>query len=338
MDRPGRIFLRLIGLAVFVVLVFVLVSFMLLKLGAAPSEVLLAGPDTGGEDRGQLVADYGLNRPVVIQLIRYAVRILTGEFGTSWLSAEPVIAELLARLPATLELMTWSLLLGTLIGVPVGVAVALSHGGAEDRAVRGAGILGEAMLAFLIALLLLLVFFRFLDIAPAPSGRISVVLTPPSTITGSYLIDAILLQDAIAARSALGQLVLPVLTLAFLVASALTLQVRAAVLEQLHTAHFAYARAEGMSRDMLTMIAFRGAAQTIWRAFCAQAATLIGTSAVVETVFSWGGVGQYGLDAMVKADFAAVQGFILLAAVFALLIHLTHGAVRRLARLRIPRA
>ena len=308
MDRPGRTLLRLIGIAIFVFLVFVVVSFMLLKLGAAPSVVLLSGPDAVAEDRTQLIADYGLNQPAIIQLVRYTARILTGEFGRSWLSAEPVAGELLSRIPATLELMLYSLVLGTVIGVPVGVAAAFNRDGAEDRTVRGAAILGEAMPAFLLGLLLLLVFYRWMDIAPAPAGRISVVLTPPTTITGSYFIDAILAQDSIAARSALGQLILPVLTLSFLVASALTLHVRTAILAQLHTAHFAYARAQGMSRDMLTTIALRGAAPTIWAAFCAQFAALIGATAVVEHVFVWGGIGQYGLDAMVKADFAAEIG------------------------------
>lgn len=318
-------------------LVFIVLSFMLLKLGAAPTVVLLGGPDGVGDDRTLLAIDYGLNQPAIIQLVRYAARTLTGEFGRSWLSGDPVLGELLARLPATLELMIYALLLGALIGVPLGVAAAFNRDGPEDRTVRGAGLLGEAMPAFLIALLLL-VFYRWLDIAPAPSGRISVVLTPPPAFTGSYFIDAILTQDSIAARSALGQLILPTLALALLVASALTLHVRGAILAQLHTAHFAYARAQGMSRDMLTAIAMRGAAPTIWAAFCAQFTTLIGTTAVVEHVFAWGGVGQYGIDAMVKADFAAVQGFILLCGAFAVLIHLLHGAARRVARLRIRRA
>ena len=338
MDRPGRAVLRLFGLAAFVLLVFIVLSFMLLKLGAAPTVVLLGGPDGIADDRAMLAIDYGLNQPAIIQLVRYAARTLTGEFGRSWLTGDLVLGELLARLPATLELMIYALLLGTLIGVPLGVAAAFNRDGPEDRTVRGAGILGEAMPAFLIALLLLLVFFRWLDIAPAPSGRISVVLTPPSAITGSYFIDAILTQDSIAARSAFAQLILPTLALALLVASALTLHVRGAILAQLHTAHFAYARAQGMSRDMLTAIALRGAAPTIWAAFCAQFTTLIGTTAVVEHVFAWGGVGQYGIDAMVKADFAAVQAFILLCGTFAVLIHLLHTAARRVARLRIRRA
>jgi ABC-type dipeptide/oligopeptide/nickel transport system permease component len=228
-------------------------------------------------------------------------------------------------------------LLGALIGVPTGVAAAFNRDGAEDRTVRGAGLLGEAMPPFLLGLLLLLVFFRWLDIAPAPSGRISVVLTPPTTVTGSYFIDSILMQDSIAARSALGQLMLPVATLALLIAATLTLHVRNAILAELQTAHFAYARAQGMSRDMLTAIALRGAAPTIWRAVTNQFAALLGTTAVVEYVFAWGGVGHYGLDAMTKADFPAVQGFILLSGAFALIVHGLHSVIRRVGRLRFRR-
>lgn len=338
MERPGRTILRLLGIAAFVFLVIAFICFMLIKLGAAPPVVLLGGPNPMPEERAQLIAEYGLNQPAVVQFIRYVVRTLAGEFGRSWQTGATVADDLLARLPATLELMVYALLLGALIGIPAGVAAAFSRGRAEERTARGAGLVGAAMPSFLLALLLLLVFFRWLDLSPAPSGRLSVVLTPPPTITGSYFIDAILMQDAAAARSALGQLILPVLTLALLIAAQLTLQVRTAILMQLDTAHFAYARAQGMSRDMLTGIAMRGAAPSIWAAFCGQCAALLGTTAVIEYVFAWGGVGQYGLEAMSRGDFAVMQAFILLSAALSLLVHLMHAGVRRVARLRIRRA
>jgi ABC-type dipeptide/oligopeptide/nickel transport system permease component len=338
MGRPGRSLLRVAGLVVFVWLVIVFTSFLLLKLGAAPPAVLLGGPNMLPEDQARLAAEYGLNQVAPVQFIRYAIRTLGGDFGQSWLTGDPIGRELLQRLPATLELMIYGVLLGGLIGVPFGVTAAFNRGGAEDRTVRGAGILGEAMPAFLLGLMLLLVFFRWLDVAPAPSGRISVVLSPPTTVTGSYFIDSILMQDSIAARSALAQLLLPVTTLALLVAASLALEVRSAVLAQLQTAHFAYARAQGMSREMLTSIALRGAAPTIWAAVTGQFSVLLGTTAVVEYVFAWGGLGQYGLDAMAKADFAAVQGFVLMSGLISLVVYAVHGLVRRAARLRFTRA
>jgi len=338
MERPGRFLLRLLGLAAFLILVLVVLSFLLLKLGAAPSVVLLGGPSPLPEEQAQLVVNYGLDRPVVVQFIRYLVRVVSFDFGRSWLTTEPVLTELLRRVPATLELMLYGLLAGALIGVPMGVAAAFARGGAEDRAVRGTAILGEAMPPFLLCLVLLLVLFRWLDLSPAPSGRLSVVLTPPPVVTGSVFVDAVLMQDSIAARSALGQLILPVLSLALLVGASLTLLVRSAVLAQLQTAHLAYARAQGMSREMLTGIALRGATPAILSGLTAQTATLIGPTALVEFVFAWGGVGQYGLDAMAKADFAGVQGFILLSGLFALLVQGFHGLLRRLVGLRIRRA
>jgi len=338
MERPGRFLLRLLGLAAFLILVLMVLSFLLLKLGAAPSVVLLGGPNPLPEEQARLVADYGLDRPVVVQFIRYLIRVVSFDFGRSWLTAEPVLTELLSRVPATLELMLYGLLAGALIGVPVGVAAAFARGGAEDRAARGAAILGEAMPPFLLCLVLLLVLFRWLDLSPAPTGRLSVVLTPPPVVTGSVFVDAVLMQDGIAARSALGHLILPVLSLALLVGASLTLLVRSAVLAQLQTAHLAYARAQGMSREMLTGIVLWGATPAILSGLTAQTATLIGTTALVEFVFAWGGVGQYGLDAMAKADFAGVQGFILLSGLFALLVHGFHGLLRRLVGLRIRRA
>jgi ABC-type dipeptide/oligopeptide/nickel transport system permease component len=337
MERPGRRLLRLFGVAAFLILVLVFVSFLLVKLGAAPPSVLLGGPSQLPEDQAQLAAAYGLDSPAVVQFVRYVIRVAGLEFGRSWLTGEAVWPELMARVPATLELMIYSLFLGSLIGVPLGVAAAFARGTTDDRAVRGGAILGEAMPPFLLALVLLLVFFRWLDLSPAPSGRISVVLTPPPVVTGSMFIDAVLMQDSVAARSALGQLILPVATLSLLVAASMTLLVRGAVLVQLQAAHMAYARAQGMSREMLTTIALRGAAPAIMAGMAAQTAALLGGTALVEFVFSWGGVGHYGLEAMARADFAAVQGFIVLSGLFALLIHGVHALGRQLARLRIRR-
>jgi peptide/nickel transport system permease protein len=337
MERPLSTVLRRLGAGIFLILVVVVASFLLVKLGAAPPDVLLGGPTPGVEERAQLIEDYGLDRPAFVQFVRYAIRVLGGEFGRSWLTGEHVLAELLLRVPATLELMLYAVVLGVLIAVPTGMAAAFARNTAEDRTVRGAAVLGEAMPPFFLALLLLLVFFRWLDVAPAPSGRISIVLSPPPTITGSYFIDAFLMQDSIAAQSALAQLVLPVLTLAMMVASSLTLLVRSAMLAQMEAPHFVYARAQGMSREMLTMMALRGALPAIGAGLAGQSATLLGMTALVEHVFSWGGVGQYGLDAMAKADFAGVQGFILVAAAFAALVHGLHALIRRLSRIRFIR-
>lgn len=338
MERPVRALLRRIGVGLLLALVVVCTSFLLVKLGAGPTDVLLGGPSPGVEERAQLVQDYGLDRPAFVQLVRYAIRVLGGELGRSWLTGESVLYELLHRLPATLELMLYAILLGTLMAVPTGMAAAFARDTAEDRTVRGTSVLGEAMPPFFLALLLLLVFFRWLDIAPAPSGRISIVLSPPPTITGSYFIDAFLMQDSIAARSALAQLVLPVFTLALMLGASLTLLVRGAMLAQMDAPHFVYARAQGMSREMLTIIALRGALPAIGGGLAAQSAALLSMTALVEYVFAWGGIGQYGLEAMAKADFAAVQGFILASAAIAATVHLLHAVIRRLARIRIRRA
>jgi peptide/nickel transport system permease protein len=281
---------------------------------------------------------YGLAQPAPVQFVRYVIRVMGGELGRSWLTGTDVASDLLGRIPATLELMLYGLALGALAGIPLGFAAAASRNGAEDRTVRLAGLWVEAAPVFLIALMLLLVFFRWLDLAPAPTGRISVVLTPPPAITGSYFLDAFLIQDSIGARSALGQLVLPVLTLAFTVAAALTLRVRDAMLAQMATDHYAHARRQGMSPDMLASVAFRAAGPAIGWALRGQAVALLAVTSVVEFVFSWGGIGHYGLDAMAKADFAAVQGFILLAGLYGLAVHGIWLLGRRVMRLRIARA
>ncbi len=338
MEGWGRNILRWTGVLALLLLVVVLIAFVLPRLGAAPPEVMLGGPDMGPAEQAQLRAMYGLGQPSLVQFIRFAIRAAGGDLGRSWLSGTPVAVELLARVPATLELMLYAIVLGSLAGVPLGVAAAFQHGRIEDRTLRGAGLLLVSVPAFVMSLFLLLVFFRWLNLSPVPTGRISVVLSPPPSITGSYFIDAILIQDSIAARSALSQLVLPVACLSLLVAGALVVRVRQALLDQFRTDHFAHARAQGMPREILNGVALRGAGPAIVAAIGGQLSALLGATAVVEYVFSWGGMGQFGLDAMAKADFAVVQGFIVYAALFSLLVHGLFRLVALSFRLRIRRA
>lgn len=338
MNLTASWFLRRLGLLAFLLLVLVSIAFVLPRLGAAPTAVLLGGAEASADDLANLRDEYGLGQVAPVQFIRHVIRVAGGDLGRSWLTGTSVADDLARRIPATLELMLYALVLGGLAGVPLGYVAAASRNRAEDRTLRLGSLWVEAMPAFMIALLLLLVFFRFLDLAPAPAGRISLVLTPPPTITGSYFLDAFLIQDSVGARSALAHLVLPVLTLASVVAAALMLRVRDAMLAQMATDHYAQARRQGMSPDMLAGVAFRAAGPGIGEALRGQVIGLLATASVVEYVFAWGGIGHYGLDAMVKADFAAVQGFILFAGLFGLLVHGIWMLGRRAMRLRIARA
>jgi len=338
MERWGRSILRRLGLLAVLLLVVLFLAFLLPRLGAAPPVVMLGGATAPPAAQAQLRAEYALDQPVPVQFIRFVVRMASGDWGRSWLTGAAVGADLLARTPATLELMLYAIMLGSLLGVPLGVTAALNHSRPEDRTLRGVALLFEAMPAFVLALLLLVLLFSWLGVAPAPSGRLSIMLSPPPHVTGSYFIDAILMQDGAGARSALSQLALPVVCLALLVAAALVVQVRQAILVQRDTGHFAHARAQGMSRDMLGSIALRGAAPAIATAIGGQLVALFAATAVVEYVFSWGGIGQLGLDSIARADFAVVQGFILYGALFTMVVQvLTHLATLGF-RVRVRRA
>lgn len=333
MDRAGQYVMLQLGRLAFLLLVMAFVTFMLLRLGGAPPVVMLGGSTASVDEVAQLRADYGLDQPVPVQFIRFVLRIAQGDLGRSWLTGNRVAAELFSRLPATLELMLYGIALGGLIGVPLGIAAGFGRGRAEDHAVRGFALLVNAIPGYFLSLALLMVFFSWLDLAPPPTGRISLMLTPPDTVTGSYFIDAILIQNAAAARSALGQLALPVMCIAVGVAGSIILRVRAAMLAQLDSDHLAFAHAQGLPGDIVSGIALRGAAPAIAIAAGSEFAGLFGATAVVEYVFSWGGMGQFGLEAIVKGDFAVVQGFVLLTALFALLVLATgHLLARAMAR------
>lgn len=337
MEGTGTSPLKRLGVVAFLLLVVMFVCFMLLHVGGIAPAQKLAGPDASPDAIAQVQGEYGLNQPLPVQFVRYLLRTLSGDLGRSWLTGNTVGAELLARLPATIELLLYGFLLGVMLGLPLGLLAALGPGQQANGLPRFIADLLAATPSFLLALALLLLFVQWLGISPVPNGRISVLLTPPSTITGSMLVDSVLAQDGAATRSALAHLALPLACIVLVVAARLAGYVRVALDTTMTADHIAYARAQGMPPDMVTGMVVRGTMPTIGTAISRELAGLFMVVAVVEHVFVWGGLGQFGLDAIIRRDFAVVQGVLLLVALFSMLVlgiaHLVTLALRRRTQL-----
>lgn len=335
MLTTASLLLRRALLALPILFGVLLFTFLLVRVGDSDPVGMLAGPTASEAEIAAIRATYKLDQPVMVQFLEYAKRVAQGDLGTSWLSNKPVLDELLLRLPATLELVLLGGALGALVGVWAGMRAARRANGRFDQWSRILSLLGFGMPTIFLGLALIFVFFFVLRWAPPPMGRIDLMINAPPTVTGSYLIDSLLVADWGAAWSAAGRLVLPCGVVAIVFAAPMLKQTRAIALDVLASDYVRYARAAGLSARQIDRMVWRNSSVPILTYGATELTALFGAAAVLELIFSWGGVSQFGLTAILKGDFAVVQGFVLLMSALAILIF----AITDLLVLRLePRA
>lgn len=299
-----------------------LVSFLLLKLIPGDPAVMMLGPFATDDGLARLRAELGLDRTVVEQFGIYLWRVLHGDLGTSWQTTMPVTSDLAQRFPATLELVTLSLLLALAIGLPLGVVAARNRTGIVRKIADYYGLAAGSLPDFWFALVLIFVFYTILGIAPAPLGRIDFTIIPPPHITGSLLIDSLLTGNWPALRNVAGHLVLPVLTLGIINAAPI-LKMTQSTMDRMLEADFSrYAEMCGLPRNVVVRKALRNSLPSVITIVSVLYGFLIGGAVLVEIVFSWGGAGQYAVQGVLNADLNPVLGFVLYSAILSLVIYL----------------
>jgi peptide/nickel transport system permease protein len=276
---------------------------------ADPARVM-AGENASPAQLEAVRKRFGLDQPLPQQFVRYVTDVLSGEMGTSLYSQAPVASDLLTRLPATFELAFAATIVGVLIGLPLGVVSALYRNSALDQAIRLVTIAGLAMAAFWLAILLQLLFSMHLGITPV-QGRIAG--WGPDTITGFYTIDAVLRADWEALGASLRHLALPTFTLAIPAAATIVRFTRAGVLNVLSSNFVFYQAAMGLPRRVviwkyILRSALIGTLTQIGLVF----GTLFANAVVVETVFSWPGLGLFAYNSILQSDYNAILGFTLI--------------------------
>ena len=297
-------------------------TFALVRLGGQDPVALLAGPTATVQEIELVRRELGLDQPMATQFLIYAQKVVSFDLGRSWLSNKPVLSELLDRVPVTFELMFWGVLLGAAIGIPVGLRAALRADGPFDQVSRFLSLLGVSIPTYWLGLVMLFVFFFLLEWAPPGMGRISLIVSPPPRITGSYLVDGLLTANWEAAHSAFSQLVLPVVCVAIVASAPIIKQTRALALEVLGRDSVRLARAAGLPERAVRRIVWRNALVPVVTFIGTEVTGLVGTASLIEYVFAWGGMGQYGLHAITSGDFAVVQGYVLFLALFSVLVFL----------------
>ncbi len=293
---------------------FVFVVMRLLP--ADPAAFLASGPQTGPEEVAALRRKLGLDRSIPEQLVIYAGHLAQGDLGRSHLTGETVVADLAERLPASLELTILAFVVALVAGTSLGTAAALRPGSAVDQACRVIATGGAALPTFVLGLGLIYVFYSVLGWAPEPVGRIDPMIVPPSRVTGFLLIDSLLAGNLSAFVSALGRLVLPAATMALFALAPLARITRAGLIDVLASDFLRTARSLGLPPGMILVhYALRSALVPIITTLGMVFSYMLGANVLIEKVFAWPGIGSYALDAAMAADYAPVQGFVLLVAV-----------------------
>lgn len=299
-----------------------LITFLLVQLIPGDPARLMLGPLANEESIERLREELGLNRSLPEQYGLYLWNVLHGDLGTSWRSARPVRDDLLDRLPATLELITISLLLAVVIAIPLGVRAASKPGGITDRFSFGYGLVAGALPEFWLGLILIYVLFVTLGFGAAPTGRLDVGVFEPTRITGAYTVDSLLTGNWAAFRSAVSHLFLPVLTLAIVTVGPILKMTRSTMQTMLSADFTRYARVCGLPERLISRYALRNSLPPVVTLVAVLYSFLIGGAVLVEIVFGWGGAGQYAVEGVLNADFAVVQGFVLVAAIISLIVYL----------------
>lgn len=262
--------------------------------------------------------ELGLNLPLWQQFFLYIKQALAGDFGTSVLTTNPVMTDIIRVFPATIELATIGTLIGAVFGIPLGVLAAVKRGSIIDQIVRIIGLVGYSVPIFWLGLLALLVFYAKLNWVAYP-GRMDIVyeFTFTST-TGFFLLDALWQRQWDVLWDLFRHIILPAGLLGYFSLAYISRMTRSFMLNELSQEYIVAARAKGLSETRIIWFhALRNAAVPLLTVIVLSYAGLLEGSVLTETIFSWPGLGLYITNSLQNADMNAVLGgTIVIGAVF----------------------
>jgi len=281
-------------------------------------------------------AEMGLDLPLYQQWLAYLKNVFHGDFGKSFMTNTPVFDDLKRVFPATLELATLSLILGTIPGIFLGVVTAFRQNRLLDKTLNFVILIGYSVPVFWLALMALFVFYFHLGWVPA-SGRLSVFYESFPLKTGFIFYDAFMAHRVDILKDALHHIALPATLLAFLVFCYITRMTRTYMVEQLQQAYILTAKAKGLSpRHIATHALYNIRAPLITIIALCYGALLEGT-VLTETIFSWPGMGLYITQALKSMDLNAILGSLLWATFLYIVINLSSDVLGRYLDVRIRR-
>ncbi len=253
--------------------------------------------------------EMGFDLPLYEQFYIYLKGILSGDFGNSVLTTNPVMVDIRRVFPATLELATVGTIIGSVIGVPLGVLAAVRRGSIVDQIVRVIGLVGYSVPIFWLALISLVVFYAQLRWVAFP-GRIDIVYEYSFTpVTGFYLLDSAWQGQWDVFYDVFRHIILPASLLGYFSLAYISRMTRSFMLNELSQEYVVAARAKGLSETRVIWgHALRNAAVPLVTVIALSYAGLLEGSVLTETVFSWPGIGFYITNSLQSADMNAVLG------------------------------
>lgn len=279
-----------------------LLSFLLMHTAAADAIDVMEA-NTGGvlseEAKEQARRELGLDRPLLVQYVVWLQNVLSGDMGKSYVSGEPVCSAFVSKLPATIYLTLTSIFVTVLISVPLGILAAVRQNRFVDYLIRFFSFIGNSLPNFFVSLLLIYFFALKLGWFPVMGNS-----------------------------QGWKSVILPTLTLVLSMASKYTRQVRAAVLEEMDKDYVLGARARGIrEKRILYFSVLKASMLTIVTLLTLSVGSLLGGTAIVESIFMWDGVGKMAVDAITMRDYPVIQAYVIWMAVIYVLINLVTDVI-----------
>lgn len=253
--------------------------------------------------------ELGLHLPLYQQFWIYLKQALSGDFGTSVLTTNPVLTDIKRVFPATIELATVGTIIGAVFGVPLGVLAAVKRGSIIDQVVRVIGLVGYSVPIFWLGLLALLLFYAKLNWVAYP-GRVDIVYEYSFTpVTGFFLLDAAMQRQWDVLWDLFRHIILPGSLLGYFSLAYISRMTRSFMLNELSQEYIVAARAKGLSEARIIWFhALRNAAVPLVTVIALSYAGLLEGSVLTETIFAWPGLGLYITNSLQNADMNAVLG------------------------------
>ena len=305
-------------------MIFILLTIVFVIMRILPGDpvAVIVGTKAPPEVIETLRKQLGLDKPLIVQYAEYLWRLLHGDLGRSMIwGRRPVIAEIMDRFPATVELSVFSFIISVIIGVITGTIAARRFGGLADHALRFYGIITYSLFIPWFGMILQLIFAVYLGWLPV-GGRIDVYMEPKH-ITGLYVLDSILTLNIPSLISALRHLVLPSITLGVYLSGIFTRIVRSNMIDVLRRDFIRAVRARGVpERIVIFKHALKNAFIPVLTMMGLQFALLLAGAVLTETTFSWPGMGTFLVERILYRDFVTVQGAIVFIAVLIIIVGL----------------
>jgi peptide/nickel transport system permease protein len=292
--------------------VAIVVFFFMRLTPGDPVDIMMGqGGAVSAGEMEQLRHEFHLDEPLPVQLWLFLKDAVRGDLGYSYIQKRPVTEIIGERLPATIELAGGALLVALLVAIPVGILSAVRQRSLVDQFSMAGAFLGISMPAFWLGIVLILIFSVRLDWLPV-QGRITYG-TGLREVTGFYVLDSLLTRNWTALVSSLEHLVLPSITLGAAVAAIVARVLRSSMVEILRQDYITLARAKGQVEFLVVMKhALRNALIPTVTVVGLQVGALLGGNMIVETVFSWPGLGRLVVKAIFERDFPLVQGAVMI--------------------------